>query len=564
VADSAGIVPVMGDDDLGPEGFGTRGIPSAKKGYDKRVVDTLVAEAVERWAELKRRFDALQSEVDRAGGLEHLTRDMKAVGEEVARILEVAKEAADGMRSRARADGDAITTAAEIRAAELTRGGEEDAFQARHDAWETGTELLGLVRETSSAIIAEAEDDALLIRAEAERESHRRLAVTRKEQDDMIRIARYELDRHIAMARDLASEILTTANTEEVSLTPTPGQDDRRRELLADIERLRATRGIEEVSVLPADPIPARPREDSFYRDFDSGMTDLSESLAAEVEQLGGTRGARPAAAAKVAAAERRSTRTGADDVGTLFEALRTTAEVEVVVDRVAPDPIGFHERIVIPALNMGVRDLKRRIVDRRRGTGALRTAVAGGPHHSRAGHSRTRSGGAAGLDRRPRGGAGPGRSGGRRSGRQRPRAAAHGNDVPGAHLAAAHRGRRRRGHRGDCGAHEQGVPGVAHRPVRALGSSRRRRRLPRRTAGGPRRRRLLGSARRVGGDPVRRLPGRHRGRLGPRRGPPRRHSPSPSPPRLRLHDCAGLGLPVPGYPLPEGVRWARPVSGNR
>jgi len=366
----------MGDDDLGPEGFGTRGIPSAKKGYDKRVIDTLVAEAVERWAELKRRFDALQSEVDRAGGLEHLTRDMKAVGEEVAKILEVAKEAADGMRSRARADGDAIVAAAETRAGELIRGGEEDAFQARHDAWETGTDLLALVRETSSAIIAEAEDDALLIRAEAERESHRRLAVTRKEQDDIIRNARYELDRHIAMARDLAAEILTTANTEEVALTPNPGQEDRRRELLAEIERLRATRGIEDVSVLPAEPAPARPREDAFYRDFDAGLSDLSDSLAAEVEQLGGVRGSRSAAAAKVAASERRSTaRTEADDVGTLFEALRTTAEVEVVVDRVAPDPIGFHERVVIPALNIGLRDLKRRIVDLQAGAlEALRT----------------------------------------------------------------------------------------------------------------------------------------------------------------------------------------------
>lgn len=353
----------MGDDDLGPEGFGTRGIPSAKKGYDKRVVDTLVAEAVERWAELKRRFDTLQAEVDRAGGLEHLTRDMKAVGEEVAKILEVAKEAADGMRSRARADGDAIVAAAEERRAELIKGGEDDALQARRDAWETGTELLALVRETSSAIIAEAEDDALLIRAEAERESHRRLAVTRKEQDDLIRNARYELDRHIAMARDLAAEILTTANTEEVSLTPTPGQDERRRELLAEIERLRAIRGIDEIAVLPAEPAAIRPREDAFYRDFDDGRPDLSESLAAEVEQLGGPQGTKRAASTKVAASQR-STRTAADDVGTLFEALRTTAEVEVVVERVAPDPIGFHERVVIPALNMGVRDLKRRIVD--------------------------------------------------------------------------------------------------------------------------------------------------------------------------------------------------------
>src|SRR3989304_1700575 len=179
----------MVDDDLGPEGFSTRGIPSAKRGLDKRVVDNLVAEAVERWAELKRRYNA----------------------------------------------------ALEEQAAAVVREAEQQAFQMRGDAWNTGIELLDLVRETSSAIIAEAEDDALLIRAEAERESHRRLAVTRKEQDYIIRNARYELDRHIAMARDLAAEILTTANTEEVALTPTPGQEDRRRELLAGAERLRPT-----------------------------------------------------------------------------------------------------------------------------------------------------------------------------------------------------------------------------------------------------------------------------------------------------------------------------------
>src|SRR3989304_4181802 len=197
----------MVDDDLGPEGFSTRGIPSAKRGLDKRVVDNLVAEAVERWAELKRRYNA----------------------------------------------------ALEEQAAAVVREAEQQAFQMRGDAWNTGIELLDLVRETSSAIIAEAEDDALLIRAEAERESHRRLAVTRKEQDDILRNARYELDRQIAVARDLAAEMLETAQEEGIELHPTPEQDMRRRELLDDIERLRALRGIEEVSVLTAEPIMARP-----------------------------------------------------------------------------------------------------------------------------------------------------------------------------------------------------------------------------------------------------------------------------------------------------------------
>ncbi len=364
MAPATGIVPVMGDDDLGPEGFGTRGIPSAKKGYDKRVVDTMVAEAVARWAELKQRFDVLQAEVNRAGGLDHLTRDLKAVGEEVTRILETAREAADAMRTRAREDAAAILTAAETRGAEIKKSGEDDAFAARRDAWDTGTELLALVRDTSSAIIADAEDDALLVRAEAERESHRRLAVTRKEQDDILRNARYELDRQVAAARDLAAEMLSAAHNDEAALDPSSDQDARRRELLADIERLRVSRGIEEVAVLPAEPTPVRStRDDSFFRDFDPGVGDFSESVAAEVEQMGGRPRTATVAPPAPTPNRRGAVRNDADDVGTLFEALRTTSEVEVV-ERMAPDPITFHARVVIPALNIGVHDLKRRIVD--------------------------------------------------------------------------------------------------------------------------------------------------------------------------------------------------------
>jgi len=120
----------MADDDLGPEGFGTRGIPSARRGYDKRVVDTLVSEAVERWVELKRRYDALRAEVDRAGGLEHLARDLKAVGDDVSRILEAAKEAADGMRVRAQSDADVVGTGAAAGAAAVVQEAEDQAFHS--------------------------------------------------------------------------------------------------------------------------------------------------------------------------------------------------------------------------------------------------------------------------------------------------------------------------------------------------------------------------------------------------------------------------------------------------
>jgi len=287
----------------------------------------------------------------------------------------VAKQAADGMRDRAQADAAALTSAADTAGAGVVREAEEQAVQLRSDAWNTGTELLDLVRQTATTIVSDAEDDALLIRAEAERESHRRLTVTRKEQDDLIRSARYELDRQIAIARDLAAEMLDTAQTEDVELNPTPDQEVRRRELLEEIERLRASRGIEEVSVLSAEPPPVRTREermtrdDRAFREFEPGLGELSDSLAAEVEQLGGAR------ATATKAASRRAARSDADDVGTLFEALRTTGETEVVVDRPGPDPIVVHERAVVPAHNLGLRDLKRRIVDLQAGAlEALRT----------------------------------------------------------------------------------------------------------------------------------------------------------------------------------------------
>ncbi|MBI5157535.1 MAG: hypothetical protein HZA58_05905, partial [Acidimicrobiia bacterium] len=290
-------------------------------------------------------------------------------------------EAADRLREQGHAAVAKLTAAAEEKPAAVLQEAEQQAYQLRGDAWNTGIELLDLVRETSSAIIAEAEDDALLIRAEAERESHRRIVVTRKEQDDILRNARYELDRQIAIARDLAAEILETAQEEGIEVHPTPDQEMRRRELLDDIERLRALRGIEEVSVLTAEPVMGRPRddrirrEDAGFRDFEPGLGELSDSLAAEVEQLGGKRGS-AVSTAPPKAASRRHPRSDADDVGTLFEALRTTSEVEVVVgtedraerpgrtDRPTVDPLVVHERAVVPAHNLGLRDLKRRIVD--------------------------------------------------------------------------------------------------------------------------------------------------------------------------------------------------------
>ena len=90
----------MTDERLGPEDLSTRGVPSARRGYDKRVIDGLIAEAARHWKVLAQEHAELRQAVEDSGGLEFLRREMSDVAREVGEILEAAKSAADGMRSR--------------------------------------------------------------------------------------------------------------------------------------------------------------------------------------------------------------------------------------------------------------------------------------------------------------------------------------------------------------------------------------------------------------------------------------------------------------------------------
>ncbi|WKZ82277.1 MAG: hypothetical protein QY307_09350 [Acidimicrobiia bacterium] len=352
----------MGDDDLGPEGFGTRGIPSARRGYDKRVVDTLVSEAVERWGELKRLYDELRQAVDASGGLENLQRDVSAVGEEVNRILEAARDAGEGMRLRALADSEQLGHEATAAAAEMIAEAEAQAFELRREAWETGTELLDLVRQLAGEILAEAADEAALIRAEAEKEAHRRLALARKEQDEMIRSTRFEIDRHVAQARDLAAEMLSGESTEETMLSAETSSEERRRRLMSEIDRLRAAKGIEGVKVLSATPPPED--DEILFGELDPQAPGLSEALAAEVERLSGERpDTRPVSPPSPSGPAARPAPATGDDLGTLFEALRTPVQGSLQMDEPS-DAVSLRERVLLPLHNVGVREIKRRVVD--------------------------------------------------------------------------------------------------------------------------------------------------------------------------------------------------------
>ena len=347
----------MGDEPLGPDTFSTRDLPTGRRGYEKKAVDALVARAVEEWGDLQRRHEELLAEVTRSGGPEHLARDVAAVAGDVARVLEAAKEAADGIRTRAREDAERIeresaadaarrTETAASEAERVVAEAEQHAFDLRRDAWDAGEELLRSVEETADAIVSEADGQALLIRAEAEREAHQRLAIARKEADDIVRNARYEGDRLLTQARELAQEMIDRAGGVAEEETDRP----RRREVSEEIERLHAERDIEDIAVLPAEPRTTRRRATVSYGDLDPQSADLSDELAAEVQELNDTPPPEPAR------------RSSGDDVGNLFEALRTTSEHESV--GLPTDPIALRDRLALPVHNEGLREVKRRIVD--------------------------------------------------------------------------------------------------------------------------------------------------------------------------------------------------------
>jgi len=349
----------MGDDRLGPDTFSTRDLPTGRRGYEKKAVEALVARAIEEWGDLERRHADLLAEVARSGGPEHLARDVTAVGADVARILESAKEAAEGMRARAREDAErqereAAAEAAKAReqatdeAERLVAEAQQQAFDLRRDAWEAADDVIRSVQEAEAAILADADAQALVIRADAEREAHQRLAIARKEADDIVRNGRYEGDRLVTQARELAQQMIDRARGVE-------GGDGSDRATAEEIERLHAERSIEGVAVLPAEPRPRRRRAAAEFRELDPQSVDLSDELAAEVEQLNDTPAPEPPPPPPPA--------TG-DDVGTLFEALRTTSEPDWGYADLPRDPAALRDRLALPIHNEGLREAKRRIVD--------------------------------------------------------------------------------------------------------------------------------------------------------------------------------------------------------
>ena len=376
----------MTDQPFGPDRLTTGDLPKARRGYDRGAVEALLAEATEAWRHLEEEHAALMSRIEASGGLEYLQKDLTTIGEEVSRILGDAQAAADGLRERTETEASRRREESEADAMRRIEEADAQAFELRKSAWEAGMRLLEQVREAVAALIEDARQDALVIRAEAEKEGHRRIAAARKDGDDIIRQARFEADRSIQSAREIAEQLVARArrDAEEGTISSDALTDE--------VQRLRAEQSITGVKVLEPDrrgapPSRLDPGEPRSYGELDPGQPGVSDALAAEVSQL---RVAPPDRGSPVedepepepelstepatgVEEESEPVDEHDDELGSLFDRLRTTSEHEPVsaeedVDlptaQAGEDALQLRDQLVLPVHNPAVREVKRRLVE--------------------------------------------------------------------------------------------------------------------------------------------------------------------------------------------------------
>lgn len=233
-------------DELTPGQVRTRRFDVVRKGYERGQVEQFLTELGSQ-IELLQDDLAVSTQAGVAIGIdeqEALARELHTIGGEVADILEAARAAAEGIRSRATKDADAWRTAAETESSGLVVEATEQTQSLRASAWNEGSSLLSSASAEAQSIVAAAKEEALFVRAEAEREAIRLTGDAKRDRDEMLRSARSEAEQIVDAARSESDGVLAAAGQQaELAQERARALEDRRSELLAELEATRASIG---------------------------------------------------------------------------------------------------------------------------------------------------------------------------------------------------------------------------------------------------------------------------------------------------------------------------------
>ncbi len=230
-------------DDLTPGQVRARQFDIARKGYERAQVDAFLAQLADRVADLESRLDATGRDV--AIGIDEeqaLARELHTIGEQVGEILESARAAAEGMRTRASEDASTWRNEAETSSTSMLDDATEQSHTMRAAAWNEGSSLLASAAAEAEAIVVAAKEEALFVRAEAEREALRLTGDAKRDREETIRASRMEADQIVEAARTESDGVLAAAAQQaELAQERARALEDRRSELLAELEATRAS-----------------------------------------------------------------------------------------------------------------------------------------------------------------------------------------------------------------------------------------------------------------------------------------------------------------------------------
>jgi len=226
------VDPIPDPPDLAPEDLSAVEFGRSRRGYEPVEVTALLgraADAIRAWQERDRRLQdrvvSLAAELDAAQVIDE-ARITSALGEETARIIAAARDAASEIRSRAEQEAARLVEEADAAADETRSAAIEETSSARAEA----------ERERTDATLA-----ASALRQDAERYADELRATAQAEQAELAAAAESVLAERTAEAEAVATGIRETAEVERDALIAEGerARDDARGLAAAEIDRAK-------------------------------------------------------------------------------------------------------------------------------------------------------------------------------------------------------------------------------------------------------------------------------------------------------------------------------------
>ncbi len=226
----------------------------ARRGYDRRQVDAYREANEARMDALGQHIQSLEDNMSELGLARpaDLAAELDVVGEEVKKVLQEARVAAEQMRSRAADDAARWRAEADEESRALRESTRVAAYETRGSVWEAGSEMLaGAVAASGSAATA-ATERALFVQAEAEREASRLVGDAKRERDEVVGGAQDEAERLVTAAHREAESVMSVARRQaDAAQERARALELRRGELMAELETARDTIAGKETEPVP-------------------------------------------------------------------------------------------------------------------------------------------------------------------------------------------------------------------------------------------------------------------------------------------------------------------------